>query len=204
MLRNLVLPALLWAVKRLARSFRSFLFLFRLAFLFWRSALFPVGDSKIVAAPPEKKGNTRRKEKQSFPTFPPFCVALRPPHTASTASSKREKERERVMKSQSDCFFPPSPFPPCQWKKRSKGRRREEVTGGGRRKKRHCDARGESRSLGDKKERGTYSATLSAEATTNFPEPCPLKRVLVFRTAEAPLLSVLGGLPSSGRPNDIR
>ncbi len=42
-----------------------------------------------------------------------------------------------------------------------------------------------------KKERGTYSATLSAEATTNFPEPCPsLKRVLVFRTAKAPLLSV--------------
>ena len=56
---------------------------------------------------PRKKGEHTEKEKkkQSFPTFPPFCVALRPPHTASAASSKREKERERVMKSQSDCFF---------------------------------------------------------------------------------------------------
>ena len=96
---------------------------------------------KIVAAPPEKKGTHGEKRNKVFLHFPPFvlpCVLL----TRLLLLPRKERERERVMKSQSDCFFPPSPFSPCQWKKRSKGRKREEVTGGGRRKKRHCDARG--------------------------------------------------------------
>ena len=86
---------------------RSVLFSFSSDWLFFFGALlcFLPETQKIVAAPPKKRGTHGGKRNKVFLHFPPFCVALRPPHTASAASSKREKERERVMKSQSDCFF---------------------------------------------------------------------------------------------------